>query len=129
MTRETQSVLVAVIEDDALQLTAMRMLLESWGYRTISAHTPGALAEAALATPPDVIVSDFRLPGKMSGIEAVDALRQLTGRIIPAVLQTGDTAASLVEQANARGYTLLHKPYDPNRLKLVLDRLLVDIPS
>ena len=127
MKRETDGALVAVIEDDALQLTAMRMLLESWGYRTITAPTPDALAEAAAATPPDVIVSDFRLPGEMSGIEAVDALRQLTGRTIPAVLQTGDTATSLVEQANERGYTLLHKPYDPNRLRAVLNRLLTEI--
>lgn len=119
-----EGALVAVIEDDALQLTAMRMLLESWGYRTLTAPTPNEMAEAAAADPPDVIVSDFRLPGDMSGIDAVDALRRLTGRAIPAVLQTGDTAASLVEQANARGYTLLHKPYDPNRLRTVIGALL-----
>lgn len=117
---------VLVIEDDAMQLMAMQMLLESWGCRVLAAASGVAAQQtvAQAAEPPQVIVSDFRLPDNMSGTEAVGLLRERIGRLVPAVLQTGDTDPALVREAAAQGYAMLHKPYDPNQLRALLVSLL-----
>ena len=118
------SALIAIVEDDAMQLVAMELLLESWGYRVLAVSTPQELLEASLRDAPDVIVSDYRLPGSISGMEAVESVRQAIGHNIPAVLQTGDTTPSLLEEAQGRGYIVLHKPYDPKRLRSLLDEFI-----
>lgn len=118
--------LVLVIEDDAMQLMAMQMLIESWGCSVLPASSAAA-AESAVkgaAQPPAVIISDFRLPDGISGIEAVARLRGILGETVPAVLQTGDTDPALVRQAHDQGYSVLHKPYDPNHLRSLLVTLL-----
>jgi CheY-like chemotaxis protein len=117
---------VLVIEDDAMQLMAMQMLMESWGCSVLPAAS-AAGAESAIASatqPPAVIISDFRLPDGVSGIEAVARLRGKLGQSVPAVLQTGDTDPALVRQAHDAGYSVLHKPYDPNHLRNLLITLV-----
>lgn len=117
---------VLVIEDDAMQLMAMQMLIESWGCSVLPASSAAA-AEAVVESaqhPPAVIISDFRLPDNVSGIEAVSRLRRKLGQSTPAVLQTGDTDPSLVRQAQEHGFSVLHKPYDPNNLRTLLISVL-----
>lgn len=121
-----QGATVLVIEDDAMQLMAMQMLIESWGGAVIPAESARA-ADAALAqaqVKPALIISDFRLPENISGIEAVSRLRASLGGPVPAILQTGDTDPALVREAAEHGYTVLHKPYDPNQLRSLMASLL-----
>lgn len=113
-----------VIEDDAMQLMAMQMLLESWGCSVLPASNALTASQAIdRGGRPDVIISDFRLPDNVSGMEAVARIRQAVGAV-PAILQTGDTDPGLVREAQANGYVMLHKPYDPNNLRSVMVTLL-----
>ncbi len=123
---ETLNGIVAlVIEDDGMQLMAMQMLLESWGCAVLPAASAQAAAQViAQGGQPDLIVSDFRLPDNISGIDAVARVRQTLGRNLPAILQTGDTDPSLVRDAQTHGYALLHKPYDPNHLRSLMVTLI-----
>lgn len=117
---------VLVVEDDAMQLMAMQMLLESWGCVVLpatSAHTAEAALHAAAAAP-RMIISDFRLPDDVSGLDAVGRLRAAMSADVPAILQTGDTDPELVRDAALHGYALLHKPYDPNQLRTLMATLL-----
>ncbi|KAA0677150.1 ATP-binding protein [Roseomonas genomospecies 6] len=113
---------VLVVEDEEQQRGALAMFLETLGCRTI---VSGSVAEAVSrvkveGSPPDVVVSDFRLAGQTTGLQAVAAVRQAVGRRVPAVLVTGDTAPERLRQAKRAGYTLLHKPYLPEDLKRAL---------
>lgn len=110
-----------VIEDDAMQLMAMQMLLESWGCVVLpAASADGAIQAIARGGRPNLIISDFRLPNNVSGMEAVVMARRAVGRDLPAILQTGDTDPALMREALALGYVMLHKPYDPNNLRRLM---------
>jgi CheY-like chemotaxis protein len=74
--------------------------------------------------PPDLIISDYHLPGKKTGIEVIEALRRALSAKIPALLVSGDTSPELLRQARASGYYLLHKPVDPMTLRAMVSYVL-----
>jgi CheY-like chemotaxis protein len=117
---------VIVIDDDALVLEGMRGILESWGCQVETAAS-GDAALAALARDgrrPDLIISDWRLAGSDTGIEAIERLRTAAGAPIPAFVITGDTAPERLREASACGFPLLQKPVSPMALRTTLNRLL-----
>ena len=104
--------LVAVVDDDATTVDAMRTLFETWGADVAGGDTCGALIEnlGAFARYPDLIVADLRLAQNHSGIEAVRRLRDELGYAIPAIIVSGDTGTRADREARAAGLTLLPKP-------------------
>jgi len=118
--------LVAVIDDDALVLDAMRGLLRGWGCRVVAAETESEVL-AGLADEgrrPDLIISDYRLAGGHTGIEAIQRLRSAFHAPIPAFLITGDIAPERLHEASEKGFHLLHKPVGPMALRAMLNQLL-----
>lgn len=118
--------LIALIDDDEVILGAMATLLEEWGMDVAPATDVEDLLTdlRALGRAPDVILSDYRLPGPRDGIGVIAYLRETLGADIPAALITGDTGADAIETINASGYTLLHKPLKPARLRAYLGHAL-----
>jgi CheY-like chemotaxis protein len=104
--------LVAVVDDDATTVDAMRTLFETWGADVVGGDTCGALIEnlGAFARYPDLIVADLRLARNHSGIDAVRRLRDELGFAIPAIIVSGDTGTRADREARAAGLTLLPKP-------------------
>lgn len=112
---------VLLVEDDALGGAALKGLLESWGCQVTMAETAlGACELACHVARPDVIVSDFRLPGQNNGIDAVRMVREALGFDVAACLISGDTAETVREQVRAAGLVLLQKPVRPAKLRNVL---------
>jgi CheY-like chemotaxis protein len=118
--------LVVVIDDDALVLDAMRGILRGWGCRVVTEQSEAAAFArvTTLGQKPDLIVSDYRLAGGKTGIEAIEHLRAALGDTIPAFLISGDTAPERLRDAAAGGYHLLHKPVPPMALRAMLNGLL-----
>jgi signal transduction histidine kinase/FixJ family two-component response regulator len=117
---------VILIDDDALVLDGMRGILQGWG-RHVETAASGAAALASLAETgekPDLIISDYRLAGGDSGIEAIACLRAAVGAPVPAFVITGDTAPERLREASAGGFLLLHKPVSPMALRTALNRVL-----
>lgn len=119
---------ILVVEDDGIQLVGLQMLLEGWGYRVMAA-ADGDAALAALAAEedaPDLVLSDLRLPGRLSGFELIQAVRERMGRAIPGVILTGDTDPRRLREAKSGDLVLLHKPFDPGNLGGVIAGLLAE---
>lgn len=112
-----------VVEDDAAVAQALSQWLQAQGAAV--AHYPSA--EDALAVPDialaDVYLSDYRLPGRLTGIDFLDALRSRAQRDVPGVLLTGDTSSQFIEQVAASGWPILFKPVHPRELQAVLKLL------
>ena len=85
-----------------------------------------ALAKISVDRPdqPDLIISDYRLAGGKTGIDAIKRLHVAVGSTIPAFLISGDTAPERLRDASENGFHLLHKPVPPMRLRAVVNQLL-----
>lgn len=111
--------LILVVEDDPVQRAGVQELLEGWGHRVMTAADGFAALDRVRAAPrmPDVIVTDFRLPGPMTGVQVVTCVGEAAGHPVPGIILTGDTAPERIREAVATGCRLLHKPFPPALLR------------
>lgn len=118
---------VVVIDDEAVVLDAIEIILKQWGCLVVAARSLEAalLALKPLDNAPDAILSDYRLQGPETGIDAIKALQHLFGPV-PAALISGDTAPDRLHEAIGSGFVLLHKPLNAAKLKTTLCGLLED---
>ncbi|HYD29433.1 MAG TPA: ATP-binding protein [Azospirillaceae bacterium] len=126
-TVEPTGSVIAVVEDDPEQLTALRLMLESWGCSVVAASSPDeALAGIGnLPSRPDAIISDFRLRGGLTGLDAIREIREDANAALPAIVITGDTDPQRLKQVSQSGCLLLHKPFKPEELRAALQRALM----
>jgi two-component system CheB/CheR fusion protein len=129
---ESEASSVLLIEDDEIVLHASHGLLKTLGYKVI----PVSGAEAAMkwiaseSTPPEIIISDYRLPGDCTGTELVQQLRTRVGSLIPAIILTGDMTASNDNNYLPDNSLLLLKPVRVAELIQAINQLLGDpVPS
>lgn len=113
------SITVLIIDDDTSVLEGMRELLESWGYRVVTAasldEALGMLDEA-----PNAIIADYRLQNEQTGTAAIHEIRRRFGPAIPALIITGDTAAQRLDEIAKEDIAFLHKPTPPGKLRAFL---------
>ena len=119
---------ILVIDDDIAVLKGMQELLGVWECQV---HTATSMEQAIEVIEnnklvPDIIVADYRLPGNMNGIQAVNHLRKDLKTDVPAILVTGDTSADSLNLIQQSGYSLLYKPLQPAKLRALLSSLLPD---
>ncbi len=120
---------VLVIEDDALSNAALKAVLESWGCQVhtfFEAHR--AYQHVASGQLPDFVISDYRMSGDTNGIAAIQTLRALCNKPVPACLISGDTEMDLKQQAADMGLVLLKKPVQPAKLRNLIRRELGSRP-
>ncbi len=103
---------IALIEDDPDVRAALETLLTEAGHAVISASDcHGALALATDgAILPDLILTDYTLPGGMNGIEVLAALREQLKRDVPCIVLTGDISIGALAQIEPADCLLLSKP-------------------
>lgn len=115
---------VVLVEDAAEVAQALTAWLQARGARV----QRYASAEEALAAPgiasADLYLCDYRLPGRLSGIELLNTIRGQRGGDVPALLLTGDTSSQFIAMAVASGWTILFKPVHPRELAATLRLVL-----
>jgi signal transduction histidine kinase len=116
---------VALIEDDADVIDAMRTLLGDWGCETVAAGDAGA-AMAQLATldrRPDVAIADWRLGQAENGLQAIERLRTRYGPV-PAALITGEIDPATLDVHAHDRVSVMRKPM---RARELCDWLLASV--
>jgi two-component system, sensor histidine kinase len=123
--RKTGTITVLLIDDERAIREATRELLRPMQVNVIVAATIAeAVASAEESTEQiDMILSDWRLRGQENGLEAVRAVRVVSGEGTPAVLITGETSPELLKQAHEAGLVVLHKPLQPRQLIRLIKHL------
>jgi sigma-B regulation protein RsbU (phosphoserine phosphatase) len=66
---------VLVVDDSRLQRRILVASLKKWGFEVVEAESGEAAMEICLADPPDLILSDWMMPG-MNGLEFCRAFRE-----------------------------------------------------
>ncbi|UXH80605.1 ATP-binding response regulator [Roseateles amylovorans] len=109
---------VLVIDDEEPIREGLRILLEEWGYESRQAATAEEAEQIvrSRAMVPDLILSDLHLGEGPDGISAIQGVRRLLGRDVPAILVTGDTSREELRRATDSGHTVLFKPLQPRKL-------------
>ncbi len=112
---------VLVIDDEALVRLSTTLLLQGLGCEVWVADSVEEAARRAAAGPLDLVLSDLRLRGGSSGLQAIAAVRAHQPAV-HAVLITGDTAPDRMLEARAAGVPLLYKPVQLQALLQALPR-------
>ena len=122
---------ILIIEDNSAVRQAYEIMLNDWGYETLSA----ASGEEALETADraqwgiDAILADHRLGHGLTGNAAAGEIARRAGRSFPTMLITGDTAEERLTEVSASGFALMHKPVQADDLRRKLASLLLAAPS
>ncbi|MBP2299955.1 response regulator [Azospirillum picis] len=117
--------LVIVVDDDRSIVEGLTILLDGWGYETVTALSAAALEQQlpGLARTPNLIIADHYLPAGRTGREVVELLRSRTGVEIPAIILTGDSTAARRDEAELLGCQLLLKPVQVGPLREAVESL------
>jgi PAS domain S-box-containing protein len=115
--------IVLFIDDDPVILDATTMLLDVSGFEVHSAlNGDEALSHLTNGVRPDIVVSDYRLPG-YNGVELVRRVRRQTDDDLPSILMTGDTSLLKIESAKLSNCEVLYKPVDCEKLVTLIETL------
>lgn len=115
--------LILLVDDDAAVRRATTMLLQVEGYRVAAAES---LSEALLRASAEtaLLMTDYHLGDGNTGEDVISAVRQATGRAVPAILITGDTSATMRERHSDDSVHKVSKPIDADQLLHLLKTLL-----
>ena len=121
---------VILIDDEPSILDSMELVLTNMGYDVTACQCSGPncpdyldLADRCGAAP-DLIVTDYRLPEGMTGIDAVKGLRDKYNSEIPAILISGDISEETLLEVNLHNLTMLHKPVHARELRSVISEMV-----
>ena len=117
---------IVLVDDEGKLLQALKKALEREGYEVFDFAHPQRALDFILTRPPDLIVSDIRMPG-LSGIELLSRLGA-EGIHVPCILMTAyssmETAVAAVKMG-ACDYLL--KPFELSDFKAAVKRALQNI--
>jgi two-component system CheB/CheR fusion protein len=117
---------IMVIEDDRPVREMLEILLRDAGHYVMAVADPTAALDLAIrgALKPDIILSDYNLPGEANGIATALDLRTRLHVDTPIVIITGDTSTATLRTIEDQGFSRLHKPVGSAELITMIDGLL-----
>jgi two-component system phosphate regulon response regulator PhoB len=115
---KTPAPLVLVVDDDRDTREMYALFLELSGYRVVAAPDANSALEIALAQAPHVVITDFMLPGGVTGADLCRNLKRHERTAhVPALVVTGSSLQSDAELALGAGCADIRlKPYLPEAL-------------
>ena len=112
---------ILILEDDAVTASMLRRLLERDGHNVIVAGTGEDAVTRAAIHRPELVISDFQLPGTLNGAEACSLIRAFvpSARVI---IMTGQPLELVRPRCTvARPMTILQKPLDSETLLRLIE--------
>jgi CheY-like chemotaxis protein len=120
------NITVAVIEDDTLVRGGICAILRRWGYEVIEGAGMEDILDIIIDAPPiDVIIADYRLRDRATGVEAVVIIRKVSAVPPPGIILTGDPDPGIEADVERHGLTLLRKPVEPEVLRSAIDEAVL----
>jgi PAS domain S-box-containing protein len=112
---------VLIVEDEQLVAVSLAELLRSLGYDVSDVVATGEEAVTRVRSqPPDIVLMDIVLRGRMDGIEAAERIR--TELDLPVVFLTGHADAATLERAKAaQPYGYVVKPFDGREVHTAIE--------
>ena len=120
------NVVVLLIDNDELMLTAMASQLIDWGCRVVTAHDQRScqLALADGKTLPNIIIADYHLDYGQNGVDLVVAMMTAQQWRLPAIICSADPSESVRQHTSDAEFLFLRKPLKSLALKRMMRQLL-----
>jgi DNA-binding NtrC family response regulator len=122
MTSTTSGERVLIVEDDPTTRTGLTELVRTWGFVTDSAANGQEALQRITVFRPSIIISDLVMP-VMGGLELLQAIKD-EGDLTIVILTAQGTVETAVEAIKEGAYDYLTKPIEPQRLKILLDKIV-----
>jgi two-component system, sensor histidine kinase len=115
---------VMIVDNELSIVEAMTALLNSWGC-DCRAFTSTAMAIEAIkdGEKPDFMLVDYRMPGDYNGCAFVSYIESIIGKT-SAIIITGDTSETVINEIKHHGFLRLQKPIKPVQLRLLMEKVL-----
>jgi two-component system, sensor histidine kinase len=117
-----KDVRILVLEDDLMVTSALEAVFASWQVDFKHARSFDDVRVGNWV--PQLVLSDYRLPGPINGLQSLDLLRKQFPNVT-CVLQTGELSPEIPNAAQAKGYGLLVKPVTLEALAGAMQRALM----
>ena len=119
--RDGERVLVA--EDDRATRLGLTELLSTWGFVAEGAPDGEEALARVTSFRPGIVISDLVMP-RLGGLELLQALKEELSDIAVIILTAQGTVETAVEAMRAGAYDYVTKPVDPQRLRILLDKVM-----
>jgi two-component system, sensor histidine kinase len=115
-----------IIDDDAIVLMGLQVILGEWGFEVLAAGSEEQALErlSRIGRRPDIIIADYRLRDGKIGTDAIRNIRERIGSTVPGVILTGETGSECQQDAARYNLDIAHKPVTPRQLSRTLERQL-----
>jgi DNA-binding NtrC family response regulator len=114
---------VLIVEDEPSTRLGLTELVRTWGFITDSAADGEEALQRISVFRPTIIISDLVMPN-MGGLELLRALKDEGGDLTIVILTAQGTVETAVEAIKEGAYDYLTKPIEPQRLKILLDKIV-----
>ena len=114
---------VLIVEDEPSTRLGLTELVRTWGFTTDSAADGEEALQRVTAFRPSIIISDLVMP-RMGGIELLRALKDDGGDLTIVILTAQGTVETAVEAIREGAYDYMTKPVEPQRLKILLEKIV-----
>ena len=114
---------VLVVEDEAATRLGLTELVRTWGFTTDSAADGEEALQKVSSFRPTIIISDLVMP-RMGGLDLLRALKDEGTTLTIVILTAQGTVETAVEAIKEGAYDYLTKPIEPQRLKILLDKIV-----
>ncbi len=123
MSATTSGERVLIVEDEPATRLGLTELVRTWGFTTDSAADGEEALQRITVFRPSIIISDLVMP-RMGGLELLRALKDEGGDLTIVILTAQGTVETAVEAIKEGAYDYLTKPIEPQRLKILLDKIV-----
>jgi DNA-binding NtrC family response regulator len=123
MASSTSGERVLIVEDEPSTRLGLTELVSTWGFTTDSAADGEEALQQITAFRPSIVISDLVMP-RMGGLELLRALKEEGTAITTVILTAQGTVETAVEAIKEGAYDYLTKPVEPQRLKILLDKIV-----
>ncbi len=114
---------ILIVDDDPNHLKTLQTIVRSWGYQVSTADDGVKAVESVKEKPFALILMDVRM-AQMSGIEALQRIKQYNPAIPILIMTAYSSVDSAVEALKSGAYDYLTKPLDFEVLKISMARAL-----
>jgi DNA-binding NtrC family response regulator len=114
---------VLIVEDNPATRSGLTELIRTWGFQTESAVDGEEAWQRVASFRPTVVVSDLVMP-RLDGHQLLRRLRANDSDIVVVLLTAQGSVESAVEAIKDGAYDYLTKPVDPQRLHILLNKIV-----